>query len=111
MLTRNQPALVVDRVAVRIVGGLPENGHLARFLDEAQHPVVGNVRPDEIAASREPGRTLGPNGTGPVARHPHISGEKLREALVQHNKVRAFDLSVEHESSPRLTWRLNRFRL
>ena len=102
MLAGDEPALVVDGVAVRIVGGLPENGHLARFLNEAHHAVVGNVRPDEITAGREPGRAFRPDCAGPVPRHPHIAGEKLRKALVQHDKVRAFDLSVKHILPPML---------
>src|SRR5260221_14527820 len=100
MFACDEPALVVDRVSVRIVGALSENGDLARFLYEAQHPVVGNVRPDEITAGRKPSRTLGPDRAGPVPGHPHVACEKLPEALVQHDKVRAFDLSVKHDFPP-----------
>ena len=90
---------------------LPENGHLARFLDEAQHAVVGNVRPDEIAAGREPGRTLGPDRAGPVARHPHVAGEELPEALVQHDEVRALDLSMDTFCFPPIAVATVRLRL
>ncbi len=60
MLAGEQPALIVDGVAVGIVGMLAEHRDFARRLDEPHHAVVGNVGPDEIAPGREPGRALRP---------------------------------------------------
>ena len=39
-----------------------------------------------------------------MAGHPHVAGEKLPEPLIQHDKVRAFDLPMEHDFFPPLLW-------
>src|ERR1700678_3291620 len=49
MLAGDQPALVVDAVAVRIVRALAEYGDFAGGLDEPHHAIVRYVGPDEIA--------------------------------------------------------------
>ena len=35
-----------------------------------------------------------------MTHHSHVAGEKLREALVQHNEVRALDLPMIHICFP-----------
>jgi hypothetical protein len=59
-LACDQPALIIDGVAVRIVGELAEDRDFARGLDERHHAIVRNVRPDEITVRREPGGIFRP---------------------------------------------------
>ena len=101
MLAGDEPALVVDRVAVRIVGAVSENGHVARFLDEAHHAVVGNVRPDEITAGREPRRAFRPDRAGPVTRHAHVAGEELPKSACPARQGPCPRLARETLFSPR----------
>src|SRR5690606_10590017 len=56
----NQAALQVERVAVGVIGGLAECLHAAVALVPAQHPVVGDVAPHDIAR-RDVDRPLGPD--------------------------------------------------
>src|SRR5258708_3743128 len=54
VFARHQPALIVDGIAVRIVGALAKDRDFARGFDQPHHAIVRNVRPDEIASRREP---------------------------------------------------------
>ncbi len=96
MLAGDQPALIVDGVAVRIIGGLAEDRDVARRLDEPHHAIVRNVRPDEIAARGEPGRAFGPTRSRPQALDPHMAGEASLEARIENNDVRSLDLTIPH---------------
>ena len=100
MLAGDEPPLIVDGVAVRIVGGLAEHRNLARRFDIAQHPVVGDVGPDEIAPGGEPGRAFAPARAGPQPLDPHIAGEQRLEARIEDDEVRSFDLAVVHRHAP-----------
>jgi hypothetical protein len=60
VLAGDETSLPVHRVAVRVAGGMAKDADRARGLVEAQHAVVGDVAPDEIAARREVGRPLRP---------------------------------------------------
>ena len=60
VLTGDQPALPVARVAVAVVGWAAKDADRSGFLGPAQHAVVGDITPDEIAAIAKPDRPLGP---------------------------------------------------
>src|SRR5688572_21996620 len=60
VLTRDEPALAIDSVAVGVVSGLAENAHRARLLVEAQHAVIRDVTEQQRAQRREVDRALGP---------------------------------------------------
>ena len=64
VLAGDQTALAVPGVAVGVVGGAPERRHHARRLVPAQHPVVGDVAPDQAVVVAEPDRPLGPPVAG-----------------------------------------------
>src|SRR5450631_1359957 len=98
MLACDQPALIVDGVAVRIVGALAENRDFAGGLDEPHHAIVRNVRPDEIAPRREPGRTFSPARPRPQTLDPHVTGEASLEARIENDDVRSLDLTIPHRN-------------
>jgi hypothetical protein len=60
VLARDQAAVAIDRVPVRVARGVAEYGDVAGRLVEAQHAVVRDVRPDKRAVRRKVGRTLRP---------------------------------------------------
>ena len=50
MLAADETSLTVHRVAVGIPRRIAEDAHCARGLVVTQHPVVGDIAPDEITA-------------------------------------------------------------
>src|SRR5690242_6453936 len=60
MLARDQATLPVYRVAVAVQRGLAEHRDRSIRLVPAEHAVVRNVRPDQIASRGEPRRSFGP---------------------------------------------------
>src|SRR5690606_4060149 len=64
VLGADEPALAVDGVAVRVAGGLAEDGCLAVGLVPLHDPVVGDVAPHDVATGREVGGTFGPAEAG-----------------------------------------------
>src|ERR1700709_1550066 len=102
MLAGDKPALIVDGVAVRIVGMLAEDRAFARGFDKPHHAIVRDVRPDEIAARREPGRTFGPARPRPQPFAPAGTGRASVEAGIENDNVSAPDLTIPHQN-PRLS--------
>src|SRR5450631_2287797 len=100
MLAADQPALIVDGIAIRIVGAFAEDRDLTRGFDEPHHAIVRNVRPDEIAARREPGRTFSPARPRPQALDAHVTSEASLEARIENDDVRSLDLTIPHRNSP-----------
>ena len=100
MLAGHQPALIVDAVAVGIVGALAKHRDLARGLDEAHLAVVGDVRPDEIAARGEPRRPFRPARARPQPLDPDMAGKAGLEARIENDDVGSLDLAVIHGVSP-----------
>ena len=99
VLAGDQPALIVDGVAVRIVGVLAEDRDFARGFDKPHHAIVRNVRPDEIAARREPGRTFSPARPRPQALDAHMTREASLEARIENDDVRSLDLTIPHPNT------------
>src|SRR6201986_2990385 len=64
VLAGEQPPLLVPGIAVGVVGRLAE--HRRRLVGRvpAQHPVVGDVAPDQRPVVAEPDRALGPAAPG-----------------------------------------------
>ena len=100
MLAGDQPALVVDGVAVGIVRALAEHRDLMAGLGEPHHAVVGDVGPDEVAPGGEPGRPLAPARARPQPLDAHMARVKLAEPPVVGNKSRPFDFTVIHRVLP-----------
>jgi hypothetical protein len=99
MFACDQPALIVDGVAVRIVGALAEDGDFARGFDVPHHAIVRYVGPDEIAARREPGRTFSPARPRPQALDTHMRREASLEARIENDDVRSLDLTIPHPNT------------
>mgnify|MGYP002129741139 CR=1 FL=1 len=53
MLARYEASLKIDGIAVAVHGRLAEHGHRAVRLVPAQHAVVRDVGPDEVAAGAD----------------------------------------------------------
>lgn len=83
VLAGDQPSLLVPAVAVGVVGRLAE--HRQRLVGRvpAQHPVVGDVAPDQRPVVAEPDRALGPAAPGgqplQLGQGQHIGPEALVE--------------------------------
>ena len=60
MLTGHQTAMPVGGIAVREVRRLAKDAHMPVGFVITQHPVIGNIRPDQIAPGGEIGRPFGP---------------------------------------------------
>ena len=84
MLAGNEPPLPVDGVAVGVAAGLAEDADVAARLVVAKDAVVRDIRPDEIASRREPGRALGPPAARIEPVHMRVAVEKFSEARVQN---------------------------
>src|SRR5471030_752227 len=98
MFATDQPSLIVDGIAVRVVGALAEDRDFTGGFDEPHHAIVRNVRPDEIAARREPGRTFRPARARPQALDAHMTGETSLEARIENDDVRSLDLTIPHRN-------------
>ncbi len=84
VLARDEPALTVDGVAVGVVRGMTEDADRAIALVEAHHPVVGDVREDEMPASREVGRPFRPAPAGPQTVNARRAVEAGAEPRIQN---------------------------
>ena len=84
MLASDQPALPVDGVAVGIARRLAEHADAAVGLVVAQHAVVRDVGPDDIAAGGEPGRAFRPAASGEQLFHLRVAVEQAREARIEN---------------------------
>jgi len=78
MLAGELAALVVERIAVGVVGGTAEHADTAVILGPSHLPVVGNIAPHEEAPLRVPRRALGPQQPG---MKPLDRGVGLREVF------------------------------
>ena len=87
VLAGDLPALVVERVAVGVAGRIAEAPRdVAVFLEPAQILVVRDVAPQQVAADRAPGRSLGPQRAGVQPLDRRVA-ELVLEALVEHDDV------------------------
>ena len=84
VLARDEPSLTVDGVAVGVVGRLTEDADRAVALVEAQHPVVGDIREDEVPGRREVGRSLGPPPASPQPLHVRRAVEAVAEPRIEN---------------------------
>jgi len=87
VLTTDQPALAVARIAVGVIARRAEYADVAVVLEPAHHAVVRNVAPDQVAAIGEVDGPLGPTEPGgdPLDRGVALPGS---EALVEHLDAR-----------------------
>ena len=60
MLARDEAPLPVTGVAVGVIGWLTEHTDSAGLFSPAQHPVVGNITPQQIAPIPKPAGAFGP---------------------------------------------------
>ena len=81
-------ALVVEGVAVAVVGGLRNSADVAVLLEPAHLAVVGDVAPDQVLADAVPGRPFGPERAGVEALDRRVADLVFGEALVEHDDVR-----------------------
>ncbi len=77
----------VERVAVRVAGGVPEDADRAGRLVPAQHAVVRDVAPDEVPRGREVDRALRPAAAS-VEPLDHWIAADAAEAIVQDLELR-----------------------
>src|SRR4029077_11778623 len=84
MLAGDEPSLSIDGVAVGIVGRLAEDADLTVRLVIAQHPVVRNIRPDQIAARKEIGRSFRPAASGEKFVHLRTGVEQPCKSLIEY---------------------------
>src|SRR4026209_546557 len=105
MLTRQLPALAVERIAVAVVRWQPEYAHAAVVLQPSQLPVVGDVAPDQVSSLRVPGRSLRPKCAGPQPLDRRIGLRQTVETRVNRNDVRVQELPVGRSIRTKITWR------
>ena len=89
VLARDETALTVDGVAVGVVRRLTEDADRAIALVEAHHPVVGDVREDEMPAGGEVGRPFGPAPAGPQAVNARRAVEAVAEPRIREPRSRS----------------------
>ena len=82
VLARDETALQVDGVAVAVHRRLAEHRHRAVRFVPAQHAIVRNVGPDEIASGREPRRAFGPAAAGIELLDVHVREREPAKARV-----------------------------
>src|SRR5437764_12136298 len=102
VLACDQSTLIVDGVAVRIIGALTEDRDFALRFDEPHHAIVRNIRPHEVAACRKPSWTFSPARARPQALDAHVSCEASLEARIEDDDIRSLDLTIPHRN-PRLS--------
>src|SRR5215469_818715 len=86
MLARHQPPLAINGIAIGMVGWASVYGDFSVAIVVAQHAVVGNVGPDQIASRGKIGGTFGPAAACIQAMQLSIGREKARKALVQDDE-------------------------
>ena len=79
VLTGQQAALPIERVAVGVVGGLVEYADVAVLLQPAQVPIVGNIAEHQVAPAAVPCGPLGPKQAGVQP----LDGRALDPVLVE----------------------------
>src|SRR5579864_5578156 len=88
-LAGNLPALEIEGVAVRFVGGLVELlGDMAVIVEIEKLTVVWNIAPDEILALRIPGRPLGPQATRVKPPVRGVADFRLEALAIDHDDIR-----------------------
>jgi 2,5-diketo-D-gluconate reductase B len=95
VLAADQAALVIGGVAVGVLRRISEHGDMAIAFIIAQHAVVGDVRPDEIATCGKPCRSFSPTAACPQALHTRMADQALLKAWVEDFVCRAFGLAIE----------------
>ena len=83
VFARDEPALAIDGVAVGVVGRFAKYADRAVALVVSQHPVVGDVREDEVARGGEVRRALGPSRAGPEAFDVRGSIKAVEESRIE----------------------------
>src|SRR6516164_3944036 len=64
MLTGDEPALPVSRIAIAVIRRTTEHADFPCFLDPPQHAVVGDIAPQEESSVSEPDGAFGPATAG-----------------------------------------------
>src|SRR6266446_4750402 len=83
MLARDEAPLPVTGVAVGVIGRLAEHTDCARLFSPAQHPVVGNIAPQQIAPIPKPAGAFGPQCPGVESLHRGMAEGIGLEAWVE----------------------------
>jgi hypothetical protein len=99
MLAGDEPSLIVDSVAIRVVAGRAEYRCVSAGIVVAHHPVVGDVRENQIAPGGKPGRPLQPAATRPKPLDASVTDEAAFKARVENLKTRTVNLP-EHDAPP-----------
>jgi hypothetical protein len=84
MLARDEAPLPVAGVAVGVIGRLTEHTGRARLFSPAQHPVVRNIAPQQVAPIPKPAGTFGPQRPGVESLHWGMSEGIGLEAWVEN---------------------------
>ena len=88
------------------IDGCAEHRHRAVGLVPAQHAVVRNVGPHQVAPGGEPGRPLGPAAAGVELLDVHVGKRQRREARIDHlEAVGQFDSPCTDSSRSLRQWR------
>src|ERR1019366_5747056 len=87
MLAGNLPALEIESVPVAVFRRCAESAGVAVLLQPAHLAVVGDVAPDQVAASGAPGGTLGPPRAGPQTLDGGAADRVFPEPLVERDDV------------------------
>ena len=83
VLAGDEPALPVPGVAVGVVGGAAEHRDRPGLLVPAQHPVAGDVAPEQAAVVAEPDRPLDPAVAGGDPLHGRVVQPAVLEPRVE----------------------------
>ena len=86
VLATDQSALPVHCIAVGIVGGLAVLAHRIIALIPAQHPVIGNVGPDQRGVGRKPSRAFAPACPSPQLLHTFVRKDAGEKACIVYFK-------------------------
>ena len=87
VLEADLAALVVEGVAVAVVGVVAHDGDVAVFRQVAQLGVVRDVAPDEVVAAAVPGGAFGPEHSGVQAADGGVPLNEFFKGRIECNDI------------------------
>jgi hypothetical protein len=88
ILAGELPPLMVEGIAVRVVGRLSERRHPPVLPDVAVLRIAGDIAEDEVLPLARPGRALGPIGARPQPAQRRVARDQRAERRVDDDDVR-----------------------
>src|SRR4051812_15979889 len=87
VLTGELAAFKIERVAIRVAGGVAEDGDAAIVFDPAHLDVVGDIAPDHVTSDAVPRGALGPLSAGVKTLDGGVADHVAAETIIERDDI------------------------